>query len=240
MPRTAVAGAARQLGVDSNTANGLGEVDLAFLIADLSGFTALTETYGSAGGAQVLTRYGGIAERALEPGARLVERAGDELLIADADVARIVRIAVRLRMAIEQEPLFPSVRAGIHAGPVLEYRGGYVGPALSLARQVAAYARAGEILCTEAVFRRAANVGDIEFVAVGPVRLWNVAEPVWIYEVIPPGQRDPGSAVDPVCRMQVRAETAPARLPYKDRTYWFCSFDCASAFAERPDRYAST
>lgn len=74
---------------------------------------------------------------------------------------------------------------------------------------------------------------------VGAVRLRNVTEPVRIYEVILRGQRDPGRAVDPVCRMQMRGEAATARLPYGRMTYFFCSFECAKAFAQQPDRYAS-
>ncbi|NIQ39597.1 MAG: YHS domain-containing protein [Proteobacteria bacterium] len=37
--------------------------------------------------------------------------------------------------------------------------------------------------------------------------------------------------------MQVAPDKAPARLPFENKTYYFCSFDCAKAFAENPDRY---
>jgi YHS domain-containing protein len=40
--------------------------------------------------------------------------------------------------------------------------------------------------------------------------------------------------------MQVRPDTAPGRLPFAGRTFYFCSFDCARAFSERPDHYAAT
>ncbi|MFB6345848.1 MAG: YHS domain-containing protein [bacterium] len=39
--------------------------------------------------------------------------------------------------------------------------------------------------------------------------------------------------------MQLNPDRAPARLPYGDRTYYFCSFECAQMFAENPDRYTS-
>ena len=37
--------------------------------------------------------------------------------------------------------------------------------------------------------------------------------------------------------MQIRKVTAPAKIPYGGRTHYFCSFDCAKAFVDRPDRY---
>jgi hypothetical protein len=47
------------------------EVEVTFLMADMSGFTALTETHGDMHAANVATRYVEIAEEVLDPGARL-------------------------------------------------------------------------------------------------------------------------------------------------------------------------
>lgn len=215
------------------------EVDVVFLIADLAGYTALTEAHGSESAAGVIARYIEIAKRSLEPGERLAERAGDELLIVGADAGSLVRTALRLRTAIELEPLFPAVRAGLHGGRVLERGGVYFGPALNLAARVAAHARAGEILCTEAVARAAKDCAEVQFRHVGLVRFRHVTEPVSLFEVVLRGATGGDVVIDPVCRMQMRGEAAPARLPYGRTTYFFCSFQCAQAFAQQPDRYAS-
>ncbi|MCK5206066.1 MAG: YHS domain-containing protein [Desulfobacterales bacterium] len=37
--------------------------------------------------------------------------------------------------------------------------------------------------------------------------------------------------------MRVKPDTAPARIPYNGRTYFFCSFECARAFVSRPNQY---
>src|SRR5262245_32616400 len=92
------------------------EVSVTFLIADLCGYTALTEVHGDTHAAEAVMRYAEIAEMSLAPGARLVERVGDEVLIACPDAAAAVRTAVSLQAAIEEEPLFPTLRSGIHAG----------------------------------------------------------------------------------------------------------------------------
>lgn len=220
--------------------NSTKEVDVAFLMADLAGYTALTETMGDVEAARVITRYVEIAHDVLQPGTRLVERVGDEILIVGDDVPSVVRTATALREVIECEPLFPTVRAGMHTGKALEHDGRFLGGALNLTARVAAHASAGQILCTEPVATVAKGLSDVEWRQVGPVRFKNVADPVLIFEVLAPSRCGETSAVDPVCRMQIARETAPARLPFRNATFYFCSLACARAFAERPDDYAGT
>lgn len=216
------------------------EADVVLLIADLSGYTAFTEAHGALEAANIVTRYVEIAHGVLQSGVRVVERVGDELLIVAEEVVSAVRTANGLREAVEREPLFPMVRAGLHAGRVLEQDGRYFGTALNLAARVAAYARAGQILCTEQVVEIAPTLGDVEYRRVGPVRFKNIVDPVMIFEIIAGRTNAETGVVDPVCRMQVRPDTAPARLPFGGTTYYFCSFHCAKAFIERPDAYLRT
>jgi len=48
-----------------------------FVIADLSGYTALTEAHGGDEAAMTVARYRKLAEGALADGARIVEQVGD-------------------------------------------------------------------------------------------------------------------------------------------------------------------
>ncbi len=213
------------------------EVEVAFLLADLSGYTALTEVHGDTHAAQALTRYEQMAHAALQPGARLLERVGDEVLIVAYEVTSVVQTAVALRAAADQEPLFPTLRSGIHAGTAVEDGARYVGSTLNLTARVAAYARGGEILCTERVTALAPSPAGITYQQRGVVRFKNIQEPVALFEVLTEHQGARGIAIDPVCRMQVARDAAPARLPYGEQTYYFCSFECARTFAERPQDY---
>lgn len=213
------------------------EVDVVFLIADLSGYTALTEAHGNISAAYIVTRYMEILEEALEPGVRFVERVGDEALIAAADAVSILKTAIRLRGSLEEEPLFPTFHAGIHAGSVLEMDGRYIGKALNLASRLASHARGNQILCTKQVLSRVGNAGDMEFRALGPTYFKNIAKPVEIFEVLGGQRKSEANLLDPVCRMQVRPETAPARLPFGGKMYYFCCFDCAKLFANHPERH---
>jgi uncharacterized membrane protein YraQ (UPF0718 family)/YHS domain-containing protein len=46
-----------------------------------------------------------------------------------------------------------------------------------------------------------------------------------------------GYSIDPVCGMQVRTATAPARSSHRGRRHWFCSDHCADRFRRDPNRY---
>src|SRR5262245_13763423 len=203
------------------------EVDIVFLFADLSGYTAMTETHGGEYAAAAVARYVALARKNLEPGSRIAQRVGDEVLIVADTIEAAVKTAVRLRAAIECEPLFPTVRAGIHAGRVIETSQGFFGPALNLAARVAGYARGGQILCTPPIAEVAATLPDTNVVPLGLIRFKNVADPVSLFSIEGPRPCEEATAIDPVCRMQVGIDSAPARLPFGGTTYWFCSFDCA-------------
>ncbi len=83
-----------------------------FFIADLSGYTALTETHGDEHAADVVTQYGLIVESVVDSPVRCIERVGDEALIVSPEAATAIQTAVRLLQAAEREPFFPAIRIG--------------------------------------------------------------------------------------------------------------------------------
>jgi YHS domain-containing protein len=60
-----------------------------------------------------------------------------------------------------------------------------------------------------------------------------------ITRVIKSGFRAPESliAVDPVCKMAVDPQEAPASFVYQDKTYYFCHPNCKASFEREPDKY---
>lgn len=209
-----------------------------FFIADLSGYTALTESHGDEHAADVVTQYGSIVDSVVDPPVRCIERFGDEALIVSPEAATAIQTAVRLRQAAEQQPLFPTIRIGVHGGAVIERGGSYFGAVLNVTARVAAHARGGQILCTVAVASAASGLTGVEFRSIGPVRFRNVADPIEIFEILTTsGGISEAIEIDPVCRMQVKPETAPARLRFGGYSYHFCSLTCAKKFTEEPERY---
>ena len=210
-----------------------------FLIADLSGFTALTEAHGDMSAASIVTRYVEIVNDNLCQGTKLVERVGDEVLIVSNEATSIVRTAIDLRDTIEKEQLFPCIHAGINAGSALEKDGHYFGKALNLASRVAAHARGGEILCTDKIVDLANDIENIKYQSLGLIQFKHITEPVAVFEITVGERVGECTLFDPVCHMHVQAETAVAQLRFDDRTYYFCSFECAKAFVGNPDRYVN-
>ena len=212
------------------------ELDVTFLIADLAGFTALTEIHGSRHAAWVVTRYVEIVRATLHPRARLAERVGDAVLIVAPDPESAVRTAVDVREATEREPLFPLLRVGVHGGPVIELNGSYFGTPLNLTARLAAHATAGQILCTESIAAAASSLEGVEFRSLGPVSLRNILTPVSVFEVMVANRAGESEPIDPVCQMRVDPLTAASQLAHGGRTFYFCSPECARTFATQAER----
>ncbi len=202
-----------------------------FLIGDLSGYTALTEAHGDMSAAKIVKRYVEIVNDNIFPGTKLVERVGDEILLVSNDAKSIVRTAVKIRDSIESEQYFPCIHAGIHVGSALENNGHYFGKALNLVSRVAAYARGGEILCTDKIVHMAGDIEGVDYRSLGPIEFKHIPDPVAVFEVIVGGRVGECTIFDPVCHMHVQPETAVAQLRVDERAYYFCSLDCAKAFS---------
>jgi len=213
------------------------EIQRVFLIADLSGYTALTEAHGGISASKIVKRYFAIVQDCLQGDSQLVETIGDEVVIVGSDAANLIQVALRLREKVENEPNFPAVHIGIHAGNVMEQDGKFFGSAINIASRTAAYARAGQILCTQAAMERIADKSAIPYQPLGEISFKNIVEPISIFEIHAGHSKPNVNVTDPVCRMQFKPETAAGRLNYQGQNYFFCSFECASAFAARPELY---
>jgi adenylate cyclase len=212
------------------------EIERTLLIADLSGYTALTETHGAMHASEVVLRFGQLTEASLEPGVPIVDRVGDQVLCAGSDTHAVLRSALRLCAAVEREPDFLAVQAGIHRGLVVERAGRLFGAPLNLTARLASRARGGQILCTEPVAARAREHPGVEVRPLGEQRFKNVSVPVMAYELVRVNRVSP--FIDPVCRMRVEAGHAATTIAYRGETYRFCSHECAKLFSEAPERYA--
>jgi adenylate cyclase len=213
------------------------EQQLTVLMADLAGYTALTEAHGSAAAAHVVARYLELAEDATAPGARLMERIGDGLVFVADRAAPAVDTALRLRALVACTPRFPRLRAGVHTGPVVRDGERYVGHALNVAARVTEHAAPGQVLCTEAVATEATDLPAVRYRSLGAVHFRHLVRPVVLYEVIGGGIRDT-NAIDPVCRRQVDP-TSDIALSRDGRRYVFCSVECRDAFARHPGDYVA-
>jgi class 3 adenylate cyclase/YHS domain-containing protein len=210
----------------------------AVAFADLAGYTALTEAHGDLGAADVALRFFELATAHLIGDGRVVKTIGDAVMCVASDAHHGLEFGLALIRAVEQEPHFPGVRVGIHYGPVVERNGDVFGATVNVAARLTAHAHVGQLLTSDAVAQDLAHHTHLTTVALGPTWLKNVGEPIDVYAVSEHGVTATTQVLDPVCRMFVDADAAPARLPWGDRSWHFCSFDCAQAFSRDPQRYS--
>jgi class 3 adenylate cyclase/YHS domain-containing protein len=211
----------------------------AVAFADLAGYTALTEAHGDVGAADVADRFTQITESVLIGDASIVKTIGDAVMIVTSRAHDGVRIGLDLLCAVEGESHFPGVRIGVHYGPIVERRGDIFGATVNVAARLTAHAHVGQLLTTEDVATSLPDDAGLEATALGPTWLKNVSNPVELYWIADHTAPPITQALDPVCRMFVDADRAPAKLPWAGQSWHFCSFDCAASFMASPGKYAS-
>lgn len=214
------------------------ELDLALMMADLCGYTALTETHGALQASETVLRFVGMVEASLEPGVRIVDSIGDSVFCAGEDTQAVVRTALRLREAVAREPGFPRVSTGIHRGRVVERAGRLFGAPINLTARLTSLAVGEQVLCTREIADALASAAGFDCQPLGERQFRNVAHPVALFELAHANPDEGSIAIDPVCRMQVEVARAAATVEHGGRAYWFCSKHCAHVFSESPHLYA--
>jgi adenylate cyclase len=148
---------------------------IAFL--DLSGYTRLTEERGDAEAAGLAKRLASMVQRtAGEHDGRAVKWLGDGVMFHFRDPGDAVVAALAMVEGAAAEGM-PPAHVGIHAGPVLFQEGDYFGRTVNAAARIAAYARAGEVVVSDAVVA-AVGSAPVDFTDIGPVELKGLTEPL--------------------------------------------------------------
>jgi adenylate cyclase len=216
------------------------ELDLALMMADLCGYTALTETHGALQASETVLRFVRLVEASLEPGVRIVDSVGDSVFCAGEDTLAVVRTALRLREAVGREPGFPRISTGIHRGPIVEREARLFGGPINLTARLTSHAAGEQILCTGPIAGAIATAPapGVECRPLGEQHFKNVAHPVELFELVQADKTRATIAIDPVCRMQVEVDSAAATVEHGGRSYWFCSSHCAREFSATPGLYS--
>jgi adenylate cyclase len=211
-----------------------------FLFADLAGFTALTEAHGDRQAAELAGEFGQLVRRLLpDEGANEIKTIGDAVMLRFDDARAAVKLGLDVVEAAIGRGEFPVVRVGMHTGTAVERDGDWFGATVNLAARIAGIAAGNEVLLSDATRSAAGELGDIELHSHGVHRMKNVRGSTSIYRALREGAYAEDAVIDPVCRMAIARDDAAGRLIHEGREYFFCSLDCASAFAAAPEEYVS-
>jgi adenylate cyclase len=146
----------------------------AICFLDISGYTRLTQERGDDAAAELAATVARLVRRnSIEHGGTPIKWLGDGVMFHFPDPSPGVRAALEMVGGLQAEGL-PPCHVGLAAGPVLYQEGDYFGQTVNLSARIADYARANEVLVTQAV-ADASQDGGVTFDEIGPVELKGVA-----------------------------------------------------------------
>ena len=149
--------------------------------ADLSGFTALTQTLTPAELSTMLTEFGNtVSDVVHADGGRVVKFLGDAVMWVSSDPERLAKAALDLVDHPRAREAGIQVRAGLGYGEILAINGDYFGNAVNLAARLVAAAAPGQILAAVELHEQ---LPDWPAIAQEPLRLKGFDEPVTSYDL---------------------------------------------------------
>jgi len=205
------------------------EKHVAILMADLSGYTALTETHGSVMAADLIDKYIHIAEKCLVGDSKLHQRHGDEIMFISDSPDFLLATAIKLEANTASEENFLQVHGGLHFDKVLYRDNSYFGSAINLVSRIAAKATPGYFWCSDEFVKAIADKSVCRFKSKGSHHFKNLTDEKEVFELRI--EKRGISYVDPVCRMLIQHPQHATPHPTSDGLY-FCSSQCLELYRE--------
>ena len=210
--------------------------DHTFVLADMAGFTALTEAHGDSEAADAAAEFmAACRARLSQHDADEVKTLGDGVLLHTDCASAGLGLAVRLMAELGRRDRRLGLRVAVHTGTAVPRDGDWFGAAVNTVARVSAVVRTGELVATAAALH-AAEPGP-PATSLGTQRFKHVQLPVELFAVQVPDTPQP-MLVDPVCRMALAAGDAPHRARHSGEDYVFCSASCMRRFVEDPVFFA--
>jgi adenylate cyclase len=158
-----------------------------FLLADIAGYSSLAERSGDEAAAELAIRFAEeVSRMAEECGTDFVKAIGDAVIVHGLDAGATLALGMSLAEAgLGSRRGIPPIHAGVHTGPALSRAGDWWGTTLNITARVAAAARAGQLLVTEAARRAAGEPLGSRLRELGALHLKNISAPVRVYSPLP-------------------------------------------------------
>ena len=206
------------------------EKNIAILMADLSGYSALTETHGALAAANLIDKYIGIVENCLVGDSQLHERTGDEVMIVSSSPDFLLATAIMIGKNSSNEEHFLQVHGGMHYGKVLQRANSYYGSAINLTSRIAAKANAGRFWCSDEFVNALSDKSAFPLTSKGHQFFKNINGEKEVFELC----MEDGRAfyIDPICRMLILEPQHAISHPTEEGHY-FCSSACLRIYRNR-------
>lgn len=203
------------------------EKNMAILIADLSGYTALTETHGASAAADIIDKYVEMVKDSLVGDSHFHERTGDEVMIVSSSPDQLLATANNLLQYTAGKNNFLQVHGGLHYGKILNRNNNYFGSTINLTARIAKKASPGSFWCSREYADTLLQTTTFTFRSKGKQGFKNISEEHEVYELISP---EPIQIyIDPVCKMQISRKEKAISHPDKSNIF-FCHQGCLDIY----------
>ncbi len=160
-----------------------------FLFTDLVGSTEMLDRLGDDAAEQVRrTHFRLLRDAVTGAGGEEVKNLGDGLMVAFSSALAAVRCATAMQHAVAQHNLggrdtVLDVRIGLHVGEPIRDEDDYFGSSVVVAKRLCDRAHGGQVIASDLLRGLVGSRGGFEFVALGPLELKGLSEPVPAFEV---------------------------------------------------------
>ena len=204
------------------------EQNIAILIADLSGYTALTETHGASSAADLIDKYIEIVNNCLVGDTHLHARVGDGVVIVSTSADSLIATSIMLfQNTLEHN--FLQVHGGLHYGKILKRNNDYFGTTINLAARIAAKADPGSIWCSSEYINALNDKSELKFLPKGKQSFKNISDEIDVHELVI--ENSTSYHIDPVCRMLLKESENAIPHP-RDESLFFCSQNCLDVYSK--------
>lgn len=203
------------------------------MMADLSGFTAMTEIHGDQSAVSIIDKYLNIVQKSLVGSSYLYERVGDEMIIIASTAEDIAYTSTFMFEYAHNENNFLPLHAGLHYGPVIKKDGHFYGTTINTAARITSVAEKGKIICSAEFKEQLPKNHQFILSNKGKQKFKNLLNPVDLFEMsccIEYMTRQ--YVIDPVCHMLIKAPGTAQQLLHDGERYYFCSESCLKKYME--------
>lgn len=204
-------------------------------MADLTGYTAMTDVHGGASAAKMVSHYMQIVDAAMHGGTKVMQRIGDQVVMIAEDSIDLLKTAKKLNILTQEEHHFLSIHAGLHFGKILIENDNLFGSTINIAARIMNLASRGQIVCSANFISQLPTDSQQLFGSIGIHKLKNVMADIELFELL----HTPTNVVhiDPVCHMHIDSTRQSPSVDYQGVIYHFCGEHCKSLFLEKSDRF---
>jgi class 3 adenylate cyclase/YHS domain-containing protein len=207
------------------------ETNIAIMMADLSGYTAMTEIHGADSAVSIIDKYLSIVKKSLVGSSRLHERVGDEMIIVADTAEDLAYTATFLFEHAYNENEFLPLHAGIHYGPIVKKDGDYFGSTINTASRITSVAQKGQIVCSAEFLNQLPKGHPYIVSPKGMHTFKNLLKPVELFQMSCCIEyMSKKYVIDPVCHMLIKTPETALQLLHEEELHYFCSENCFNMY----------